>query len=31
MSKIKDVTIHCNLEEITIECVLNDTKHEDIN
>ena len=31
MSKIKDVTIHCNLEEITIECVLNDTKQEDIN
>jgi len=31
MSKIKDVTIHCNLEETTIECVLNNTKQEDIN
>ena len=31
MSKIKDVTIHCNLEEITIEYVLNNTKQEDIN
>jgi len=31
MSKIKDVTIHCNLEEITIECVLNNAKQEDIN
>jgi hypothetical protein len=31
MSKIKDVTIHCNLEEITIECVLNNVKQEDIN
>ena len=29
MSKIKDVTIHCNLEETTIECVLNNTKQED--
>jgi hypothetical protein len=25
MSKIKDITIHCNLEETTIECVLNNT------
>ena len=31
MSKIKDITIHCNLEETTIECVLNNTKQEDIN
>jgi len=31
MSKIKDVTIRCNLEEITIECVLNNTRQEDIN
>jgi predicted transcriptional regulator len=31
MSKIKEVTIHCNLEQTTIECVLNNTKQEDIN
>jgi len=31
MSKIKDVAIHCNLEETVIECVLNNTKQEDTN
>ena len=31
MSKIKDIAIHCNLEATTIECVLNNTKQEDIN
>jgi len=31
MSKIQEITIHCDLEETTIECVLNNTKQEDIN
>ena len=31
MNKIKDIVIHCNLEETVIECVLNNTKQEDTN
>ena len=31
MSKIKEVVIYCSLEETIVECVLNDTKQEDIN
>ena len=29
MSKIKNISIHCTLEETTVECILNNTKQED--
>ena len=31
MSKIKNIIVHCNLEETTVECIANNTKQEDID
>ncbi|WP_067961251.1 helix-turn-helix transcriptional regulator [Nitrosopumilus sp. Nsub] len=31
MSKIREINIHCDLMDTKIDCVLNNTKQEDIN